>query len=308
MSVLTVATRGTDLAIAQTELIIAMLKEKKTGLNVRIKKVVTSGDKDKKTALWNLPETGFFTSQVEEQLLAGKADFAIHSFKDLPTAGPDELIVAAVPARGPVGDCVLAADGITCVADFKKGFRIGTSSLRRSSQMLHLRNDIEVTAIRGNVPTRVELVKSGKVDAVIVAKAGLERLALADEISFDFDIADFLPAPGQGALAVQCRRDDHDVAEILSLIDDKDSRLEVFAERQILITTRCGCHGPVGAFAKITGDQICIEAFISDIVGKRFIRKKKIGNLEKAIETAKQLAEELLAEGGSEILEELKND
>ena len=307
MGVLTVATRGTDLAIAQTQLIIAMLKEKRPKLDVRIKKIVTSGDKDKKTALWNLPGTGFFTSQVEDELLAGKADFAIHSFKDLPTAGPDELFVVAVPMRGHVGDCVVAQDGVSCIADLKKGSRIGTSSLRRISQMLHLRNDVEVTAVRGNVPTRVELVSSGKVDAVIVAKAGLDRLALADKISFDFDIADFLPAPGQGALAVQCRKDDWAVAEILSLIDDKNSRLEVMAERQILITTQCGCHGPVGAFAKITGGQICIEAFISDTAGKRFIRKKKIGELEKAVETANHLANELLDAGGSEILEELKN-
>lgn len=308
MAVLTVATRGTALAIAQTKSIIAMLKEKKPGLQVRIKKIVTSGDKDKKTALWNLPGTGFFTSQVEDELLAARADFAVHSLKDLPTSGPDGLFIAAVPARGSVGDSVVAADGIRCIADLKKGCRIGTSSLRRSSQMLHLRDDVEVTAVRGNVPTRVELVRSGKVDAVIVAKAGLERLGLADEISFDFDLADFLPAPGQGALAVQCRRDDDSVADILSLIDDKNTRAEVLAERQILVTTKCGCHGPVGAFAKITGEQICIEAFISDIAGKRFIRKKKISKLEKAIEAAELLANELLQAGGSEILEELKNE
>jgi len=307
MGVLTVATRGTDLAVAQTELIIAMLKEKRPDLDVRIKKIVTSGDKDKKTALWNLPGTGFFTSQVEDELLAGKADFAVHSLKDLPTAEPDRLCIAAVAVRGAVGDSVIAADSVSCIADLKRGCRVGTSSFRRGSQMLHLRDDVQITSVRGNVPTRVGLVKSGEIDAVIVAKAGLERLGLADEISFDFDIEDFLPAPGQGALAIQCRRDDESVAEILSLIDDKNSRCEVLAERQILVITKCGCHGPVGAFAKITGDQICIEAFISDTVGKRFIRKKKIGKLEKAIETAQQLACDLLTAGGSEILEELKN-
>lgn len=308
MAVLTVATRGTDLAIAQTELIIAMLRKKRPALEVRIKKIVTAGDKDKKTELWNLPGTGFFTSQVEDELLVGRVDFAVHSLKDLPTTGPDELFIAAVPMRGPVGDSVIAADGINCIADLKKDSQIGTSSFRRGSQMLHLRDDVQITAVRGNVPTRVELVKSGKVGAVIVAKAGLVRLGLTNEISFDFDIADFLPAPGQGALAVQCRRDDGNVAEILSLIDDENTRAEVLAERQILVTTQCGCHGPVGAFAKITGDQICIESFISDIHGKRFIRKKKVGELAKAIETAKLLAGELLSAGGSEILKELKKD
>ena len=124
MGVLTVATRGTDLAIAQTELIIAMLKEKRPDLDVRIKKIITSGDKDKKTALWNLPGTGFFTSQVENELLAGKADFAVHSLKDLPTAEPDRLCIAAVAVRGAVGDSVIAADGVSCIADLKRASRI----------------------------------------------------------------------------------------------------------------------------------------------------------------------------------------
>lgn len=306
MKILTVATRGTELAIAQTDIVISALEKVCPDIQIKIEKITAEGDKDKRTALWNLKSTGFFTSQVEEALLAGKADFAVHSFKDLPTKQPEGLTVAAVCNRQFAEDGLIAGPAISSVEQLRNSAVIGTSSLRRATQIKNLRADLKPTSIRGNVPTRIRLLEEGKFDAVILARSGLERLGLDNKISFCFDPEQFIPAPAQGALAVQTRTGDAQTNKLIAAIDNKKARTTTFAERQILVTTQCGCHGPVGAFAKLVEDDIEICAFISDLEGVNFIRRQIAGPAARAEELAEKLGSQLLDAGGKEILEKLK--
>ena len=306
MTVLTVATRGGALAIAQTRIIIDKLKKIHPEIQIKIKKITTKGDRDKKTALWQLKTSGFFTSQVEDALLAGEADFAVHSFKDLPTQQREGLAIAAVCDRQFAEDCILSTEPVSSVDQLKASAKVGTSSLRRAVQLKRLRPDLRPTPIRGNVTTRIRLMEEGKFDAIILARAGVQRLELADKIPFCFDPREFIPAPAQGALAVQTRADDTATNRLIAAVDDKKARAVTFAERQILVTMQCGCHAPAGAFAEIDGGNIEICAFISDCEGKNFIRQEITGLTEEAENQAEKLAEELLEAGGREILEKLE--
>ena len=306
MKSLTVATRGGALAIAQTEYVIATLKKIHPGLEIRIKEITTTGDKDRRTALWTLKETGFFTSQVEDALTAHEADFAVHSFKDLPTAQREGLTIGAVFDRNFVEDCLVAKEPVDSIDQLPKDAKIGTSSLRRAAQIRHLRDDLEPTPIRGNVHTRLQKLDTDQFDAILLARAGLERLGLADKISFIFDPAVFIPAPAQGALGIQTRAEDVETNEIIAAIDDENARTTTAAERKILTTMQCGCHAPVGAYAEITGRDIHIRAFISDLEGKNFIGRELAGPAENAEKLAEKLAKELLETDGKWILDKLK--
>ena len=306
MKSLTVATRGGALAIAQTEYVIATLKKIHPGLEIRIKEITTTGDKDRRTALWTLKETGFFTSQVEDALTAHEADFAVHSFKDLPTAQREGLGIGAVFDRNFVEDCLVSVSPVESIDQLPADAKIGTSSLRRAAQIKHLRADIEPTPIRGNVHTRLRKLDSDQFDAILLARAGLERLGLADKISFIFDPAVFIPAPAQGALGIQTRAEDVETNEIIAAIDDENARTTTAAERKILTTMQCGCHAPVGAYAEIAGGDIHISAFISDLEGKNFISRELAGPAENAEKLAEKVAKELLETGGKWILDKLK--
>jgi len=303
---LTVATRGSDLAITQTRHVISTLERAHPDLEVRIHEVTTSGDRDRRTALWNLKSTGFFTSQVEDALLAGEADFAVHSFKDLPTAPRDDLAITAIFDRVHVEDCIVATGKLDSLEQLPKGAKIGTSSLRRAVQIKHLRPDLVPTPIRGNVKTRMNLAGSEQADAVILARAGLERLSLGEHISMAFDPTEFLPAAAQGALAIQTRADDPVANELIGAIDHHASRITSLAERQVLTTMRCGCHAPVGVYAQLDGDQLNICVFVSDVDAERFINLSDSGPASDGIDLAESLAKRLLAAGGAEILEELE--
>ncbi len=304
--VLTVATRGGRLAIAQTRIVISALKKVYPALQIETKKITTTGDRDRRTALWNLKDTGFFTSQVEDALLAGQADFAVHSFKDLPTHQREGLTIAAVCERQFAEDCLMTAGSVSSIEQLPQSAKIGTSSLRRAAQLRSLRADLKPTSIRGNVLTRVRRLEEGKFDAIILARAGLERLGLANKISFCFDPEQFIPAPAQGALAVQTRTDDTVTTNLIAALNDKRASTITFVERQVLVTMQCGCHAPVGAFAKIDGDDIEICAFISDLQGKNFIRRHIKGPVTDATDLAEKLANQLLNAGGTKILASLE--
>ncbi len=306
MDVLTVATRGGRLAIAQTEIVISVLKKIHPDVQIKIKKVTTEGDRDKRTALWKLKTSGFFTSQVEDCLLAGEADFAVHSFKDLPTRQREGLTIAAVCDRQFAEDCLITADSVSSIDQLRAAAKIGTSSLRRVVQLRRLREDLEPTPIRGNVLTRIRLLEERKFDAIILARAGMERLGLGEKVSFCFDPKQFIPAPAQGALAIQTRSGDAATSKLIAAIDDKVARTIAFAERQILVTTQCGCHAPVGAFAKIDGDDIEICAFVSDLEAENFVRREITGPVVEAGKLAEKIANELLEAGGKEILKKLE--
>jgi len=304
--VLTIATRGTELALAQTQNVISLLKEKYPGMRIKIKKVAAEGDKDTRTVLWELKATGFFTSLLEDALAAGEADFAVHSFKDMPTKEREGLTIAAVCERRWAEDCLIGADSPGSIEQLKDSARIGTSSLRRMVQIKNLRKDLKPVPVRGSVLTRIRRLEEGKFDAIILARAGMERLGLGEKISFCFDPQRFIPAPAQGALAVQVRKDDVETSRLISAINDEKTRVVTLAERRILLTMRCGCHTPVGAFAKIVGDDIIIWAFVSDLTAENFIRRQIAGPIKDAEKLAEKLANELLQAGGRKILENLK--
>lgn len=299
---LTVATRRGDLAIVQTRSVVAALKAKYPAVEIRIKEITTAGDKDRRTALWDLKDTGFFTSRLEEALLSGEADLAVHSFKDLPTHQSDGLAVTAVCDRRWPEDCLLARKTVSSIGDLPRSARVGTSSLRRAAQLRHLRPDLELVPLRGNVQTRITKLQTTELDAIILARAGLERLGLAGQISVIFDPRQFIPAPAQGALAVQTRSDDKETVEVVRSIDDELSRALASAERQVLATMQCGCHAPVGAYAECRDGTMELHAFLSDVEGRNIIRRRASGPISLALQLGERLANELLDAGGREIL------
>jgi hydroxymethylbilane synthase len=308
MKALTVATRRGELAIAQTQMVIAALRARHPELEVRIHEMTTTGDKDRRTALWDLKDTGFFTSRLEEALLAGEADFAVHSLKDLPTQEREGLALTAIWDRRWPQDCLLARQPVGSLDELPDSARVGTSSLRRAAQLRHLRPDLRLVPLRGNVQTRIRKLGTTGLDAIILARAGLERLGLAELISFTFDPKQFIPAPAQGALTIQTRSDDESTVAIVRSIDDELSRALALAERQVLVTMKCGCHAPVGAYAEGGEGAMEMHAFISDIGGRNIIRKQSRGPVSQALELGERVARELLDAGGREILRELERE
>jgi hydroxymethylbilane synthase len=306
MKSFTVATRASRLALVQTDSIIANLKRHWPDVKIVIKQITTSGDQDRETPLWKLEQTGFFTTQIEAALLANEADFAVHSFKDLPTCCSKGLAITAVCQRQYVEDALIAKNKVRSFLDLPKGAKVGTASLRRRAQIKHLRPDIETIMIRGNVETRIRKVDEGEVDAIILARAGLERLGLAARISHIFSPLEFVPAPAQGALAIETRSDDRDAIELIATLDDPRSRASALAERKVLAIMEGGCHAPIGVYAQMDGQNMTLHGFIADIEGERCVNRSLSGTIEAWPSLAEQLAKEMLAAGGAEILKGLK--
>jgi hydroxymethylbilane synthase len=274
---LIVATRGGALAEVQTRIVISSLQKIYPALNIRVKKIVSRGDKDRRTTLWELKSTGFFTTAIEDALLAGQADAAVHSFKDLPTAIREGLVIGAVLKREFPEDCLVSAARIKSIDELPKGAKVGTSSLRRTVQIRRLREDLKRLPIRGNVNTRLRKLEKGEFDAIVLARAGLERLGMSDKISIIFDPTRFIPSPAQGALAVEIRADDNETCQIVSKLDDKNTRIETTAERLVFSTLECGCHAPAGAFARVSNSNITISAFYCEPDGKNYAQDTLTG-------------------------------
>ncbi len=307
MRSLKIASRASKLALVQSNYICNLLKNLSGNIDISIVEISTKGDRDKSDFLYKTDSMGFFTSEVENALLDGRADLAVHSLKDLPTACTEGLVVAAIPKRESVADALIASSQASSVAALPAGATVGTSSLRRIAQLHKLRDDIKCVPLRGNVETRVSKVFTGKVDAAVIACAGLNRLGLADKISAILPPHEFLPAPAQGALAVQIRTDDNELAELVTKLDDKTSRIAVEAERAILSSMHGGCSIPLGVYSQISGDTITIDAVISDVEGDKYIKRSKTANISEAKSCAEELAQELLNAGGREILDQIRN-
>jgi hydroxymethylbilane synthase len=302
-----IASRASKLALAQVELIRKMLESLCPGIETSIVKISTKGDRDKSDFLYKSEAMGFFTSEVEKALLDGRADLAVHSLKDLPTALTPGLIVAAIPKRESPADALIAKNKVASIQDLPAGATIGTSSLRRIAQLYLLRKDIKCVPLRGNVETRVRKVMQGHVDAIVIACAGLNRLGLSDKISTILSPKDFIPAPAQGALAVQIRADDSELADLVTQIDDKNSRIAAETERYVLEMMHGGCSIPLGVYSQIKNDEITVDAIISDIEGKKYVRKTIIAPLDEAKKVAKKLAVAILDDGGQEILNQIRD-
>jgi len=290
---LIVATRSGSLAITQTQIVVSAIQKLFPAFDIRIKKIASQGDKDRRTTLWELKETGFFTSLLEDALLTKEADIAVHSFKDLPTAIREGLAIEAVLDRKFPEDCLVTASPIKSLDELPKEALVGTSSLRRTVQLKRLRNDLQCVPIRGNVPTRLKKLEQGDFDAIVLARAGLERLGLGDKISIIFDPTKFIPSPAQGALAVEIRADDVETKEIVSKLDDKNARITTTAERQVFSALGCGCHAPAGVFAQTDGSKITISACFSDPDGNNFREYSLSGPIADSAKLTKSVADKL---------------
>jgi len=304
---ITIASRASKLALAQTNIIKSMLEKSYPEMKISVVTISTKGDRDKSGFLYKSESVGFFTSEVEKAILDCRADLAVHSLKDLPTAVTPGVIIAAVPKRDSVADALVASRRAASIADLAAGATIGTSSLRRIAQLRRLRSDLKCVPLRGNVETRVSKVIEGRIDAAVVACAGLNRIGLAHKISAVLPPEEFLTAPGQGALAVQVRADDTELIKLVSKIDDEPTRVATTAERHILAAMHGGCSIPLGVYSHISGDTITIDAMLSDPEGKKYIKCSQTDRVSQAKTCAEKLARKLLAAGGQEILDQIRN-
>ena len=300
-----VGTRGSPLARAQSELVSDLLRTAWPGLTCAITPIVTTGDRTQASGR-PLPEIGgkgLFTAELEQALHDGTIDLAVHSLKDLPTEAAAGVAIGAVCARGDVRDCLVSRDGLA-LGDLEAGAVVGTSSLRRQAQLGALRPDLETRSIRGNVDTRIRKVREGEYDGALLAAAGVRRLGLEGSVSEWLEPETMLPAPGQGALAIQCRNDDEPILELLAAIDDPRARAETTAERVFLETLAAGCTAPVGAFAEsVSADSVRMQALVASPDGREVVRVSGVGE---PTELGGRLADEARAAGADRILKEIR--
>ena len=265
---LRLGSRKSPMAVSQSGDVARLITER-TGRRVEIVGVTTLGDVSREQ-LTQIGGTGVFVSALRESLLRGEVDFAVHSLKDLPTGAAPGITLAAVPARDDPRDALVARDAAK-LADLPPGARIGTGSPRRAAQVTLLRSDVTCVPIRGNANTRLAKVRAGELDAVVLAYAGLARIGHTDLISEIFEPDDMVPAPGQGALAVECRADDAGLAELLATVDHAPTRAAVAAERALLAALEAGCSAPVGAYAVQAGDsRLRLEGVVLGVSGVSF--------------------------------------
>jgi len=299
-------TRRSALALAQSELVAKVLRD--NGHDVELVEVVTEGDRSAE-ALQQIGGTGVFVTELREQLRRGDVDIAVHSLKDLPTAPADDLVVAAVPLRGDPRDALVSRDG-SRLDQLPDGARIGTGSPRRAAQLRALGFGFDVVPIRGNVDTRLRKLADGEYDAVVLAAAGLARLGRLDEATELLDPGQLLPAPGQGALAMECRGGDTELMTALGkLLDDPASRAAVTAERTLLAALEAGCSAPVGALADIGldesgNDEIYLRAAVVAVDGSRAVRLSTTGPLADGERLGQRLAADLLDAGAAGLIGE----
>lgn len=302
MSTLRIGTRASALATTQTGHVADRLRA--LGVEVEIVPISTEGDRSS-APLASLGGQGVFVAALREALAAGQVDVAVHSLKDIPTYPDERLTLAAIPPREDPRDVLIARDGLT-LGELPRGARVGTGSPRREAQLNALGLGVEIVPIRGNVDTRIGKVTSGELDAILLARAGLLRLGRADEATEIIDPLQMLPAPGQGALACECRVDDDATVRLLEQIDDRDTRAAVTAERSLLATLEAGCSAPVGALAEIAwgddGDELWLRAVVSEPSGTRTIRLSATGLPDEAAAVGERLAAEMLAEGADTLM------
>ena len=298
---LIIGTRSSRLALWQAGYIARRLREKHPSLIVEEKRMTTKGDRILDAPLAKIGGKGLFTKELETAMLAGGIDIAVHSLKDMPTEVPEGLVITAITERYDPGDAVVSPRYQTLAA-LPPGARVGTSSLRRRAQLLAARPDLTLFDLRGNVNTRLEKLDAGEYDAVILAVAGLKRLGFGDRITEVLPRALCLPAVGQGALAIEARRDDHEVRNLVDFLRDEAMTDCAAAERAFLETVEGGCQVPVGVYAEVDGDQLSVEAVIASLDGRQRFRDTLTGPRQEAKELGRELANVLLDAGGIEIL------
>jgi hydroxymethylbilane synthase len=302
VTVLRIGTRASLLATTQSTLVADLVREH-LGRECELVEVSTEGDRSA-ASLATIGGTGVFVTALRDALIAGHVDIAVHSLKDLPTTPDPRIDLAAVPPREDPRDVVVARDGLT-LGELPVGSRLGTGSPRRAAQLHALGLGLEIADIRGNVDTRIAKVRSGEYDAVVLARAGLARLGRLDEATEVLDPLQVLPAPGQGALAIECRSIDTELLRDLAVLDDVGTRAAVTAERSVLATLEGGCSAPIGAMAEVAEGDDGLELWVRAVAlspdGTLSVRMSATGSLEDAADLGARLARDMLADGAGEL-------
>jgi hydroxymethylbilane synthase len=300
---LRIGTRGSILARWQAESIRKQLFQA-VGVDAELVIIKTSGDKLQQSPLSQIGGKGIFIKELEEALLEETVDLAVHSVKDIPTDTPGRLFFPAVCRRDDVRDCLISSNGASLL-NLKIGARVGTGSLRRKAQLLHNRPDLDIRDLRGNVDTRLRKVESGEYDAIVLSKAGLDRLGWSQKITEPLSTDISLPAVGQGAIAIQSRVKDEEMGQILGKLDDEETRTAIIAERALLKALHGGCQVPLGAWARLERGELVMEAVVCSTDGAQYVRHRATSAPEQAAELGGHMAQLLLEGGAREILEEV---
>jgi hydroxymethylbilane synthase len=300
---LRIGTRGSLLAKWQAEFVRRQIFQA-TGIEGEIVIIKTSGDKFAQTSLSEIGGKGIFVKELEEALLDNSIDIAVHSVKDIPTKTPPGLSFPAILRREDIRDCLVSNNGANLAA-LREGARVGTGSLRRRAQLLHLRSDLDIRDLRGNVDTRLRKVESGEYDAIMLAKAGLDRLGASHRITEVFAPDMFLPAVGQGAIGVECRADDAETPIALEKLDDTETRSAIIAERSLLSALEGGCQVPLGAWARVERDELVLEACVCSVDGTQYIKQRAAAPLNQARALGEHMGRLLIEAGAQSILQEV---
>ncbi len=293
-------TRASALARWQAEWVASRLKQ--LGVTVELVPITTIGDREQRGPIGSLGSQGVFTKEIQRALLEDRIDLAVHSLKDLPTDPVDGLCLAAVPERETVRDALICR-GATGLADLPEGARIGSGSMRRQSQLLHHRPDLQLADIRGNVDTRLAKLDDGQYDAIVLAEAGLKRLGLAERITELVDSEIMLPAVGQGALGLETRVDDDATRAALAALDHPESHVAVVAERAMLAALQGGCLAPIAAWARFEGDKIGLTGRVLSVDGAKRIEATETSNEQDGVALGHLVARHLVEQGAAELIE-----
>ncbi len=303
MRPLRIGSRGSILARWQAEYVRKHLFQL-TGMEAQIVIIKTSGDKMQQAPLTQIGGKGIFIKELEEALLEETVDLAVHSVKDIPTETPSRLFFPALCRRDDVRDCLVSNTG-TLLANLKPGARVGTGSLRRQGQLRHYRPDLDIRELRGNVDTRLRKVESGEYDAIVLSKAGLDRLGWSQKITEALSTDISLPAVGQGAIAIESRVKDLEATEILGKLDDEETRTVIIAERALLAALQGGCQVPLGAWARIERGELVMEAMVCSVDGVQYVRQKSMAPPSEAVNLGQRMAQSLSDGGARTILDEV---
>ncbi|CAN5671015.1 hydroxymethylbilane synthase [soil metagenome] len=305
---LRLASRGSTLALWQAHHVQSLLRSLHDGLDVDIEVLHTTGDIITDVPLAMIGDKGLFTKEVDAAVLDGRADFAVHSFKDVPTKLPDGLTLAAVMEREDPRDAYLPAPGRTMLLnELPAGARIGTSSLRRRAILLNVRPDFVVEDLRGNLDTRLNRLEEGRYDGIILALAGVRRFGRESAVGEALDPPHWLPAAGQGALALVARTDDAVTLERLQPLDHADTRAATTAERAFLSRLEGGCQIPIGALGTVDGNRLLLRGLVASLDGETIIRGERSGSVSDAAELGHSLAQQLLDQGAGGVLSEIRD-
>ncbi|MDO8489107.1 MAG: hydroxymethylbilane synthase [Candidatus Omnitrophota bacterium] len=303
LETLIIGSRASKLALVQANFVKGLLKDKYPLLNIEIKTIKTTGDKILDVSLDKIGDKGLFTKEIEEALLAGKIDLAVHSMKDLPVEITPGLKIGAITLREDLHDILVSPKGYN-IKSLPKKSKVGTSSLRRRAQLLHLRPDLFIVDLRGNLDTRIRKLNDGLYDAIILAFAGVKRLGLKLSMSV-IPLEEVLPQASQGALGIQIRQGRADLEEMVKILDDEPSHLCIDAERSVLSGLGGGCHAPIGVYAQIEENKIIIHAGVFSLDGRVVIKDNISGNKKEGKSLGLALADKLIKNGAKQILEKI---